>query len=97
MPRVLLTVELRLNLVVDLTGAIARGWRGLDLTTVVSDTFAPCQEFASLVRQIGYEAIRYPSATGEGENLAVFYDRLQAASSAVVINRKTIDSESLDE
>lgn len=38
------------------------------------------QEVGRAARRDGYEAIRYPSAAGAGENLAVFLDRLHPGS-----------------
>lgn len=94
MPRDLLTVELRLANVLDLTDPVVRAEWGLDANAVTSDDMTACQEVAAAARRAGYEAIRYTSATGEGENLALFYDRLHPGSSAVVTERIEIDPES---
>jgi RES domain-containing protein len=90
----LLTVELRLANVLDLTDPVVRAEWGLDANAVTSDDMTACQEVAAAARRAGYEAIRYTSATGEGENLALFYDRLHPGSSAVVTERIEIDPES---
>jgi RES domain-containing protein len=97
MPRDLLTVELRLANVLDLTDAAVRGEWGLEGESIASNDFTPCQEVAAAARRAGYEAIRYPSATGEGQNLALFYDRLHPGSSAAVTERRQIDPEAGDE
>jgi RES domain-containing protein len=86
-PRVMLTLDLRLGKVLDLTDpGVRRAW---DITTedLASDDYGHCQEVARVARRDDYEAIRYPSATDEGDNLAIFYDRCRAASSVVEMHR----------
>ncbi len=39
---------------------------------------------------MGYEAIRFPSATGAGENLAIFLDRLAAGSYIRIIREQEV-------
>jgi RES domain-containing protein len=90
MPRDLVTVELRLANVLDLSDA-----NGLNAAMLASDDLVACQEVAAAARRAGYEAIIYPSATGTGENLALFYDHLHPGSSAVVAGQRAIDLETL--
>jgi RES domain-containing protein len=95
LPRDLLTVELRLAKVLDLTDAAVRAEWGLHDDVVTDEDFTACQEVAAAARRAGYEAIRYPSATAVGENLALFYDRLHPGSSAVITETATIDPASV--
>jgi RES domain-containing protein len=97
MPRDLLTIELRLAKVLDLTDATVRADRGLHGNFVTDEDFTACQEVAAAARRAGYEAIRYPSATGVGESLALFYDRLHPGSSAVITGTATIDPDSVSD
>lgn len=89
-PRVMLTLGVRLGKVLDLTDPeVCREW---DVTRqdLASDDYARCQEVARVARREGYEAIRYLSATGNGENLAIFYDRRHAGSSVVEKSREEL-------
>jgi RES domain-containing protein len=97
MPRDLLTVELRLAEVLDLNDEGVRAEWGLDVTAVTSNDFTACQEVAAAARRAGYEAIKYPSATGEGQNLALFHDRIHPGSSAVIVNAAKIDPDSVSD
>jgi RES domain-containing protein len=76
--RVLLTVDVLLHRVVNLSDAdecVKWGITSGDL----ADSWVPCQQLARAIHH-SHEAIRYPSATGQGENLAVFYDQLREGS-----------------
>ncbi len=97
MPRDLLTVDLQLAKVLDLTDAAVRNEWGIHAIAITSDDYRPCQEIASAARRAGYEGIRYPSATGEGENVVVFLDRMHPGSHAVVVNQRPMDPEALPE
>lgn len=43
----------------------------------------------------GYEAIRFPSATGNGVNLAIFYDKLHTGSCVVLRSSEGLDLDAL--
>ena len=94
LPRDLLTVHLRLTSVLDLTEAAVRAEWGLDAAALQSDDYTACQEVAAAARRAGYEGIRYPSATGQGENVALFFDRLHPGSFARVEDRSSIHPKS---
>jgi len=83
-PRVMLHVDVRLQHVLDLTDARIRQEWDVTEQDLASDHYARCQEVARVARREGYEAILYPSAAAEGDNLAVFYDQLRAGSWANV-------------
>ena len=80
LPRTLFAAEARLQCVADL--ACPRGpaaW-GLSAAALRSHDWTACQDVARRARAAGHEAIRFPSATGAGENLAIFLDRLAPGS-----------------
>ncbi|CAN5647208.1 hypothetical protein BH23GEM7_BH23GEM7_11310 [soil metagenome] len=94
-PRVLLTLRVELRKVLDLTDpAIRRQW-DIALEDLQADDYLRCQEVAQVARRQGYEAIRYPSATGEGENLAIFLDRLQPESEVTIQEQEELPLDSL--
>lgn len=77
-PRRLYRIDLELSAVVDLTGMKLPGaLGGLDLR---ASDLAATQAVGEAAQYLGREAIKAPSATGVGEILAVFIDRLQPDS-----------------
>jgi RES domain-containing protein len=81
--RILLTLDIVLSRVVDLgDGQQCVEW-GIARDAVRGNDKAPCQAVAREIRRT-HEAIRYPSATGTGENLAIFVDRLGPTSRIVL-------------
>jgi RES domain-containing protein len=76
--QVLLTVDVLLHRVVNLSDADEREKWGIT-SDELAGSWAPCQQLARTLHH-SHEAIRYPSATGRGENLAVFYDQLRERS-----------------
>lgn len=91
LPRTLLTVDAKFRQVLDLTEpAVRREW-GLEGEVLSADDLSACQEVGSAARRAGYEAIRFPSATGSGTNLAVFLDRLHPGSEIEVVDSRSLD------
>ena len=90
-PRSLLTLDARLAQVLDLTDAAVRAAWGLERDLLSSDDFTACQEVGRAARRAGYEAIRFPSATGSGTNLAVFLDRLHPGSEIELVGLRSVD------
>lgn len=80
LPRLLLTLDLTVRRILDLTDQRVRSAWGLATDEVEENDYARCQEIARAARDDGYEAIRFPSARGEGENYAIFLDRLAPGS-----------------
>ena len=71
---VLLALDGQLGRVLDLADPeISERW-GLSTAHFCGDEHEPCQRAARRIRQGRYEAVRYPSARGQGLNLAVFWD-----------------------
>lgn len=80
LPRLLLTLDLSVRRILDLTDDAVRTAWGLTADDLAGSDYARCQEIARAARDDGYEAIRFPSARGTGENYAVFLDRLTPGS-----------------
>jgi RES domain-containing protein len=94
-PRVMLTLDVGLGKVLDLTDPATRHEWDITPEELASDDYGRCQEIARVARREGYEAIRYPSATGGGENLAIFYDRRHTGSYLVEKAREELPLEDL--
>jgi RES domain-containing protein len=82
LPRTLFAADARLQRVLDLACA--------DVPLLGSDDWTACQGVARRARLAGYEAIRFPSATGAGENLAIFLDRLAPGSYVRIIREEDV-------
>lgn len=79
-PRSIFVVRVQLRDVVALTTQSAFDAWGLTADSLSADDFTRCQEVATLAAQRGAEGVRWPSATGSGESVAIFWERVQAAS-----------------
>lgn len=90
LPRILLTVDVELNRVLDLTRPAIRTEWGMDESDLASHEHDACQQVARAARRAGYEAIRFPSATGSGVNLAIFLDRLHPGSRIDVVDSEPL-------
>ena len=91
-PRSLFVLDACLEKVLDLTHARIRVDWDISLEDLRTDNeYDRCQEVALMARRAGYEAIRFPSATGRGENLAIFYDRLRGASYVSLVSEDAVD------
>lgn len=95
-PRVMLTIDVDLSKVYDLTHPPTREAAGLALTDIVPPAgpdaaeqrgFYRCQPVGEKAHRSLFEAIRYPSATGFGENFAIFPDRLLGGARVTPILR----------
>jgi RES domain-containing protein len=75
LPRNLHRLHLDLQSVLDLTGA-PRLPGALAEIDFQGDSLAPTQAVGEAAQYLGHEAVKAPSATGSGEVLAVFLDRL---------------------
>jgi hypothetical protein len=89
LPRTLFAMEARLGRVLDLTSPEVLPAR-LAPGDLRSDDWGACQAVARAAREQGFEAIFYPSATGRGENLAIFADRLLPSSYVRIVNEDKI-------
>lgn len=83
-PRVMLSLDVTLQRVLDLTVSGVREEHGVTTDDLSSDDYSACQRLARDARVAGYDAILYPSATGAGVNLAIFFDALNPGSTVQV-------------
>ncbi len=81
LPRHFYRYELALAQVLDLRASESRSQLSLGLADIASDDLTACQAIGETAHYLGYEAVLAPSATGAGQVLAVFSDRLRAGSS----------------
>lgn len=88
--RILITLALHLCRVADLRDPTECAQWGIAPGAVQSDDLTPCQAVAREARRT-HEAIRYPSATGRGENLALFFDRLLPESHVTLLDVRSLD------
>jgi hypothetical protein len=58
---------------------------GLTAKDLASDDMDRCREVADVAMRLGAEAIRWASATGAGESVAIFIDRLRPGSRADIV------------
>jgi RES domain-containing protein len=94
-PRSLFLIELLLHEVVDLTAPGQLGAWGLTAQDLVSNDLQRCREVAGVAARLGAEAIRWPSATGAGQSVAVFIDQLRPGSHADVVRRFDLTHDAL--
>jgi RES domain-containing protein len=90
LPRTLFAMETRLQRVLNLTCPEVVAEYGLTDALLAADDWRVCQDAARRARQAGYEAVRFPSATGSGENLAIFLDRLLDGSFVRILREREI-------
>jgi RES domain-containing protein len=86
-PEVILELDARLTGVLDLRRPEALAKYGLTTDALCGGDHGPCQRAGRAIREDGYEAVRYPSAMGDGINLAVFWDRRRRDSSLRLAGR----------
>ncbi len=80
-PEVILELDVTLSHICDLTRPDERARCGLTPEELCAGHHGPCQRAGRALREAGYEGVRYPSAAGDGVNLAVFRDRLREGAS----------------
>ncbi len=84
-PCALLVVSLSVDNVVDLTTDEQLARWGLSRDDLTSDDLSRTQRVAEMAFENGAQAIVWPSATGKGLSLAVFFDRLNESSDLGVL------------
>lgn len=83
LPRTLLRIDVSLQRVADLTQLSVREQHDIHASVLVSDEPADleeCRLVGAKLRAEGFEAVRSHSARSDGDNLAVFVDRLDEES-----------------
>jgi hypothetical protein len=91
LPRDLYTFELQLEAVLDLRSDEARERVGLSEAELRGDDPRACQAVGEAAHYLDFEAVAAPSATGAGEVLAVFLDRLRSDSRIEPVGRERWD------
>lgn len=76
LPRYLYRYEISLDHVLDVTDERGRAEVGLGLKALTGPDWSACQELGATAHALGAQAILSPSATGLGDILAVFVQRL---------------------
>lgn len=80
LPRRLHRYRVRLSAVLDLRNVETRKDLGVPLEELKSENRSPCNALGDAAHYVGFEGILAPSATGVGDVLVVFWDRLKAES-----------------
>lgn len=86
LPRRLTTVDVALVRVLDLTVGGSAETLGLHLHELTAEDPSPCQAVGDAAHYLGFEAVKAPSATGTGEVLAVFWDKVLPGSRVVPVS-----------
>jgi hypothetical protein len=95
-PRSMYVLEAVGHRVLDLAEPeLSDAW-GLTEEDLTGDEYGRCQEVAAAAVAVGFEAIRWHSATGSGVSLAVFFDRLVPGSGLHLRTDYDLDLEALD-
>jgi RES domain-containing protein len=85
LPRKLCRYNVRLEAVLDLTEGSALRQTGLTATDISSYDMSRCQTVGHAAYYVGLEGLLAPSATGVGQALALFFDRMRAGSALEVL------------
>jgi RES domain-containing protein len=86
LPRHLLEYEVGLEAILDLTNPATLEAVGLGEEQLRSEDAMPCQEVGEAAHHLGREGILAPSATGAGDVLAVFVERLLPGSRLEIVS-----------
>lgn len=87
-PRVFYTVTVKMNSILDFTDEVTRELVGLtdsDLRSPVGE-YEACQEVARAARQLELHGILAPAATGLGETLALFAQRIDVTERPILVD-----------
>jgi RES domain-containing protein len=92
LPRRLHRYEVRLVALLELRSSPSLAAVGLDELAVQQINSRPCQQVGEAAHHLGFEGIWAPSASGVGEVLAVFWDRITPGSSIRPVDSATWES-----
>jgi RES domain-containing protein len=90
-PRTLYTVEVAVGRILDLTAEdhlTAVGLSPADLTSAIDD-YQACQDVAAAAHQLEFHGVLAPAATGLGQTLAIFRERVRPEEMPVVTAQTT--------
>lgn len=96
-PRSVFVLDIHLRTVADIRTAEQLALWGLAVADIGADEMARCQEMASVAVRLGCEAVRWRSATGAGESLALYVDHLQPGSRIEIVAEHALTREMLRE
>lgn len=91
LPRILWTVDVDLDRVLDFTDPMIRDQAHLPLVAIADHDLRICQAYGDAAHYLGIEAILSPSNTGAATTVAMFVNRLGARSAARVISEELLD------
>jgi RES domain-containing protein len=91
LPRILWTIEIQLERVLDFTDAAVRDAAHLPIPVITDDDIRLCQAYGDAAHYLGIEGILAPSNAGAGSTVAVFINRLGSQSSARVVANEILD------
>lgn len=92
-PRILLTVEVRVDRILNLTDVVTRELVGLtaaDLGSAIGD-YERCCEVGAAAFELGLKGVLAPAATGLGETLALYDEHLDAGEIPRIVRQETWD------
>lgn len=79
-------LEIHLHQIADIRTVEDLATWGLAPGDIRADDMTRCQEMATVTVRLGYEAVRWRSATGTGESLALYVDQLRPGSRVQITN-----------
>ncbi len=94
LPRDEVIYAVELQRVLDLTDPLSLERVGLDASLLAAVDWSRCQAIGDAAHYVGFEALRAPSATGNGQTLAIFLDRLLRGSVLDVSSVTPLERES---
>jgi RES domain-containing protein len=92
MPRRLITYEVGLQRVLDLSDAGNREASGFSLAVVTDDDIRICQAIGEAAHYLGLEGILAPSAAAPGHALSIFLNKLLPGSVVDVVTDEVIEA-----
>lgn len=91
MPRRLVTYEIDLQRVLDLSGERNRELTGFSFEVVTDDDVRICQAIGEAAHYIGLEAVLAPSAAASGSALSIFLNKLLPKSMVDVVHEEVVE------
>lgn len=96
-PRSIFVLDVHLHAVADVRTTEGLAAWGLTARDIDADEIDRCQEIAAVAARLGYEAVRWCSATGTGESLALYVDHLRPDSRVQIVDEFPLTREMLGE
>lgn len=96
-PRSILVLDIHLHQVADIRTTENLAVWGLTPVDIRAGEMKRCQEMAAVAVRLGHEAVRWRSATGTGESLALYVDQLRPGSRVQIANEFPLTREMLSE